>query len=283
MSKTLMKLGAAAIALALAAPVHAEGDMTADSVVATVNGTEITLGHVLSVRAGLPEQYQQLPADVLWDGILDQLIQQEALAQDDLASETRRVRVALENERRSLLAAEALGAIAENAVSEEAIRAAYQADYADSPQGMEFNASHILVDNEESALEILKSVKSGTDFAEAAREHSTGPSGPGGGALGWFGPGMMVEPFQKAVESLEPGDITGPVQTQFGWHVIKLNETRIPDVPPLDAVREEIMGKLQQGAVTTYLEDLVNGADVTRSSKDSIDLSILNKIELLEE
>lgn len=284
MTNMLTRLTAtAALALALAAPAHAQDEMTADTVVATVNGQDITLGHMLMVRATLPDQYQQLPDDVLWDGILDQLIQQEALSQDDGAEETRRVRIALDNERRSLLAAEVVAKIADEAVGDDAVQAAYDEQYANAEQGTEFNAAHILVETQEEAQSIAEEAKGGTDFAALAREKSTGPSGPNGGDLGWFSAGMMVEPFQAAVEALEAGQVSDPVQTQFGWHVIKLNETRAKAAPPLEQVRAEIESELQRQAVSDRIDALVAEAEVTRTDKADIDSAVLSNLDLLED
>lgn len=283
MSKTLRIVATAAVTLGLALPVFAADRLTADSVVATVNGTDITLGHMLSVRSGLPEQYQQLPDTVLWDGILDQLIQQEVLAQDELAQETRSVKVALDNERRSLLASEVISRVADMAVTKEDIEKAYQDTYLTGAKGQEYNASHILVETKDAAEAIALQLRGGAEFAEMAREKSTGPSGPNGGALGWFSAGMMVAPFQTAVESLKPGEVSGPVETQFGWHVIKLNETRIQEAPDLADVRGEIEVKLQQEAVEAKVDSLVSTAKVTRTNKADVDASVLSKIELLEE
>ena len=284
MTRILTKLTAsAALALVLAAPAMAQDEMTADTVVATVNGQEITLGHMLMIRATLPDQYQQLPNEVLWDGILDQLVQQEALSQDDSATETRRVRVAIDNERRALLAAEVVAKVADEAVTDEAVQAAYDEQYANADQGIEYSAAHILVETQEEAAAIAEEAKGGADFAALAREKSTGPSGPNGGDLGWFAAGMMVGEFQTAVEALEPGQVSDPVQTQFGWHVIKLNETRAKAAPPLDEVRAEIAGQLQQQAVTDYIDQLVAGAEVTRTDKADIDPSVLSNLDLLED
>lgn len=289
MSKSLMKLSAAAIALCVALPLQAQeesqGDtaLGVDSVVATVNGKEITVGHMLMIRAGLPEQYQQMPTDALWDGILNQIVQQEVLAQSDDAEETRRVRVALENEERSLLAGEAITKVAESAATDEAVQQAYQAQYIDADLGKEYNASHILVETEEEAQAIAADLEGGADFAETAKEKSTGPSGPNGGSLGWFSAGMMVEAFQEAVEALEVGGVSQPVQTQFGWHVISLNETRSKEAPELDDVRGEIVQKLQQEAVQAHIESLVEGADVSRQDAEAVDTSILSQIDLLEQ
>jgi peptidyl-prolyl cis-trans isomerase C len=282
MSKTLRIVAAATVTLGLALPVFAADRLTADSVIATVNGTDITLGHMLSVRAGLPEQYQQLPDSVLWDGILDQLIQQEVLAQDGLAMETRSVKVALENERRSLLASEVISRVADMAVTKEDIEKAYQDTYLTGASEQEYNASHILVETKDEAEAIALQLRGGAEFAEMAREKSTGPSGPNGGALGWFSAGMMVAPFQTAVESLKPGEVSGPVETQFGWHVIKLNETRIQEAPDLAEVRDQIEVQLQQEAVEAKVDSLVSSAKIDRTNKADVDTSVLSKIELLE-
>ena len=275
---------AAAVAVTLALPAVAQDDApTADTVVATVGGTDITLGHMLMVRAGLPEQYQQLPPDVLWTGILDQLVQQEALSQSDDATETKRVTIALENERRALLASEAVAAAASQDLSDAAIQEAYDAKYANAEMGKEFDASHILVETEEEAQAVVAELEGGADFAAVAKEKSTGPSGPNGGSLGWFGAGMMVAPFQEAVEGMEVGTISAPVQTQFGWHVIKLNDTRTAEAPPLDEVREELTAELRDARLKEYIDGLVAEADVSRTEPGSIDASVLNQLDLLEE
>jgi len=140
-----------------------------------------------------------------------------------------------------------------------------------------------VVETEEEAQSLVEELNGGADFAELAKEHSTGPSGPNGGELGWFGPGMMVEPFEKAVEQLEAGEISEPVETQFGWHVVKLNETRSKSAPALDEVRDEIEQTLQQEAVKNYIDEKVAAADVTRKDSADVDTSVLSQVELLEE
>jgi peptidyl-prolyl cis-trans isomerase C len=283
MTNLITKLSAGAVALMLALPVQAQDTLTADSVVATVNGTEITLGHMLMVRASLPEQYQQLPDDVLWDGIMDQIVQQTVLSQQDSGEETRRVKLALENERRALMAAQVIEGIVDDAVTDAAVQEAYEQTYLQADQAEEFNASHILVTTEEEAAAIVEELNGGADFAEVARAKSTGPSGPNGGQLGWFGAGMMVPEFQAAVEALEVGAISGPVQTQFGWHVIILNEKRAKEAPSLDAVRAEIEAQLSQLAVSQKIDELTNAAAVTRTAKEEVDTSVLSNIGLLED
>ncbi len=281
MSKRLTLLAGAALALSLSTPVHAQ-DATADTVVATVNGVEITLGHMILVRAGLPEQYNQLPNEVLFDGILNQLVQQQVLSAEGPEETPRRVQLALDNELRTLMAAEAIDDKLGTDLTDEAIQEAYDAQYAENGGGTEWNASHILVATEEEAQALIEELNGGADFAELARENSTGPSGPNGGQLGWFGEGMMVPPFQEAVAALEAGTISGPVQTQFGWHVIRLNETRVAEAPALEEVREQIEQELSTSLVDAYVNDLTEAAEIDRSGAEDIDPALLGQIELLQ-
>lgn len=283
MTNLRTKLSASAFALMLALPVQAQETLNADSVVATVNGTDITLGHMLMVRSSLPQQYQELPDEVLWDGILDQIVQQTVLSQQDTDEENRRIQLALENERRALLAAQVIEGLVAEGVSDEAIQQAYEEQYAESDSGVEFNASHILVETEEEAATIVEQLNDGADFAEVASEKSTGPSGPNGGELGWFGAGMMVPEFEAAVQDMEVGEISEPVQTQFGWHVITLNETRDKAAPALEEVREEIETELSQDVVASKIQELTSNADVTRTAKEEVDTSVLSNLDLLEE
>lgn len=273
--------GAAALALVLAAPAGS-AEVTADTVVATVNGTQITIGHMIAVRETLPPDYLALPDDVLFNGILDQMIQQVALSQEAEGSITRRDELLLENERRAYLAGAALDEVAGGAVSEDALKAAYDERFADAEPQKEFNAAHILVETEEAAQELKDKIDAGADFTELAREASTGPSGPNGGELGWFGLGMMVKPFEDAVLALEPGQVSGPVQTQFGWHVVKLNETRLAETPTLDEVRDELGAELRQKAVEAKLAAVTEAADVTRSA-EGIDPTVIKDSALLGE
>ncbi|WP_138935768.1 peptidylprolyl isomerase [Roseovarius arcticus] len=270
-----------------ASPLLAEGETgdapNADTVVATVAGTDITLGHMLTLRAGLPEQFAQVPADVLYPGILDQLIQQTLLADAHDGDLSRRAALSLENERRALIAAEEMADIAETAVTDEAVQTYFDENFLNGEAVTEYNAAHILVETEEEAAALVEELKGGADFGALAEEHSTGPSGPSGGQLGWFSDGMMVEPFQVAVEGMEPGSVSDPVQTQFGWHVIKLEETRAKDAPKLEDVRAEIEDALRQQAITQAITKLQGENDVDRTAGDAMDPEVLNQIDLLDE
>ncbi|MCZ4365473.1 peptidylprolyl isomerase [Sulfitobacter dubius] len=281
MQKPLTFLSSLALAAAVALPVAAQDEPGVDTVVATVNDTEITLGHMLVARASLPQQYQQLPDDVLFKGILDQLVQQTALADSFTGELPPRVTLSIENETRSLTAGEAIEGVMAEDVSDEELQAAYDAQYKDVEPEQEFNASHILVETKEEADAIKAELDEGADFAEVAKEKSTGPSGPGGGSLGWFGPGMMVPAFEEAVAGMEAGSVSDPVETQFGWHVIKLNETRTGEAPALEDVREELETQVRQTKVQEAIESLTEAAEVDRSAAEGIDPTVLKNIEWL--
>ncbi|NRB03915.1 MAG: peptidylprolyl isomerase [Rhodobacteraceae bacterium] len=272
-------ISALVVSVGISLPAQAQD---ASTVVATVDGVEITLGHMIVARATLPQQYQQLPDDVLFDGILQQLIQQAALAADFKGDLPPRVTLSIENETRSLIAGESIEMIMAGAVTDDAVNALYQSEYVDAEQAVEYNASHILVETEEQALAIAAEVRGGADFAETAKEKSTGPSGPGGGSLGWFGKGAMVAPFENAVVSMEVGAVSDPVQTQFGWHVIKLNETRTTPVPDLEEVRGEIEAQVQQQAAEAAMAALVEAADVDQSGAEGIDPLVLRNLSLVD-
>ena len=205
MPKGLTFLPSLALAAFLSLPVAVSAAPDADTVVARVNDQELTLGHMIIARATLPQQYQQLPAEVLYNAILDQLIQQSALEQSRTTGVPRHIELSLENERRSLLAAEVIEQIMGGAAGESDVQTAYDAKYADGFGADEYQAAHILVETEDEAKAIKVALDGGADFAATAKEKSTGPSGPGGGDLGWFGTGSMVPEFETAVVSLQPG------------------------------------------------------------------------------
>ncbi|MGB3409426.1 MAG: peptidylprolyl isomerase [Jannaschia sp.] len=269
----------AAMALAVAAPVQAQD---ASTVLATVNGTDITLGHLIAMRARLPEQYQQLPDNVLYDGMLEQLIQQQVLAEAARTDMLRADELGLENETRAFLAGRLIDRAATQPLSDDDLQAAYDSQYGAAEPEVEYNASHILVETVEEARALRQQLEDGADFAELAREHSTGPSGPNGGLLGWFGAGMMVPEFEAAVTALEAGEISDPVQTQFGWHIVTLNETRQKDAPPLDEVRAELEQVLRTAAVDAEVERLTAEATVERSDA-SPDPALIRNTDLLSE
>lgn len=282
MRKPLTFLASAAMVATMSMPLAAQDETAVDTVVATVGDVDITVGHMIAAQATLPEQYRELPTEVLFKGILDQLVQQTALQQSFDGDLPPRVDIQLENERRSLVAGEAINVIMSGDVDETDLEAAYQAEYADAEQGEEYNASHILVETQEEADAIKAELDEGADFEAVAREKSTGPTGPGGGSLGWFAQGTMVPEFETAVVEMEPGTVSDPVQTQFGWHVIKLNEKRLLEAPALEDVRDELELQLRQTRVQEEIERVTAEADVDRSGADAVDPEIIKQLDLLD-
>ena len=266
----------AATAIALAAgAAFAEGE-TLETVVATINGEEVTMADVLAFKRQVGDRAQGIPDDQLFDIILNQMVQQRALAAT-LSEEPAWVAPTLRLQKDAILAAEAIERLSAEPVSEEEVLAAYEAEFGGSGGAPEFDASHILVDTEEEAQALIVELEAGADFAELAIEHSTGPSGPRGGALGWFGEGMMVPSFEAAVKELEVGAFTTvPVQTQFGFHVVKLNETRTTEAPALEDVRADIEGQLRSSALEAKVIELTNATEL--APVEGIDTSALTTL-----
>lgn len=248
-----------------------EKSYDAETVLAEVNGTSITLGNVIAMRMRLPEQYQNLPDEVLYGGILDQLIDQVVLsdyvkAQDGF--DARAVDLVIENERRGILSSSLVEEYMAEPLAEGALQEAYDAQIGAAPAEEEINASHILVKTEEEAKALVEALTGGADFAELAKENSTGPSGPNGGQLGWFGKGQMVPAFEAAALALEVGTVSAPVETQFGWHVIMLNEKREKPKPPMEAVEKQLLEQLQQQALEAKLQVIRDKATISRVDVD---------------
>jgi peptidyl-prolyl cis-trans isomerase C len=262
-------LSGAAFAQTAEPPAAAAYD--AGTVLATVNGTDITLGHLILMLARLPQQIQGAPDEQLFPGLVEQLVDQTLLAEKasaDGAEDPLEVRLLLENERRAALAMTSIRKGVEGPVEEAELQAAYDAAFADFEPETEYKASHILVETEERAAELMAEIEGGADFAETARTSSVGPSAPSGGDLGWFGPGQMVPAFDEAVQAMQPGTVAGPVETQFGWHLIQLAETRMSEAPTLDAIRAELEDQVRQQRLRDELAALRAEAEIVMPEVD---------------
>lgn len=159
----------------------------------------------------------------------------------------------------------------EHPLSDAELQAEYDRQVANLPP--EYKARHILVDDQAKAEALIAKLKGGADFAKLAKDNSKDGSAKQGGDLGWFSPQSMVKPFAEATAALKPGTYTEtPVQTQFGWHVILLEETRKPAVPPLDEVKDRLRGMAQSRQVQTYMEELrkTAGLDADKAYNDLV-------------
>ena len=167
-------------------------------------------------------------------------------------------------------------------VSDEELQAEFDSQFASAVPVKEYNASHILVETQADADAVIAALAEGADFAQVAQERSIGPSGPNGGYLGWFTAGMMVPSFEEAVFALDVGEVSSPVETQFGWHVIVLNDAREQVPPTLDDVRAELEEGLRRARVEAMLQDLTAAATIARP-EIQIDPSVIRDLDLLAE
>lgn len=255
---------------------------TADTVLATVNGVNITLGEVIVTRDGLPDQYKGMPDDQLFKGILDQLIQQEALKQSLGDKLSKKQTIGLAELSRNYLANEALLAGIKEATSDAAIQKAYDDKYKDMAPELEYHAAHILVDSEDKAKELLKEIEGGKAFADVAKANSKDGSAANGGDLGWFGKGAMVKPFEDAVLAAPVGKVVGPVKTDFGWHLILVSETRNKQAPKLEEVHDQLAAELQKRAIDAFIKTTTDAAKIDRPDISGIDPAVIKDTALLD-
>jgi len=256
----------------------------ADTVVATVNGETITLGQLIAMRQGLDAQTTQgLPDTALWDLMLDQMIRQTAVAQAAGKELSKRDQAGLEIERRAYLAGSVLEKVAAAEPTEEELKAAYDQVFgSETAPKVEYNAAHILVKTKEEAEAIQKQLQEGGDFGAIAAEKSTDPgSAPNKGDLGWFQPEQMVAPFSDVVKTLKKDEVSAPVETQFGWHVIKLIDQREVQPPKLEEVKDQLAVQIRRDKVQAEIEKRVADAKVEKTEGLSPDL--LGKTDLLGE
>jgi peptidyl-prolyl cis-trans isomerase C len=154
-------------------------------------------------------------------------------------------------------------------VTEAAIRAKYDQEYANKPGEEEVHADHILVDNEAQAKSIIEQLDKGADFAALAKQYSKDPAAQNGGDLGWFKKGDMVPEFADAAFALKPGQWTQtPVKTQFGWHVIKVEGTRQAPPPSFDEAKDQIRQQLIQAGVRKAVDQAHQGLSIQKFNMD---------------
>lgn len=250
------------------------GQPTLDQVVATVGGTPVTIADLMEIHQELPDQFRQMPFEMLYPNLLENAIDSmlliaaarsaglaedpEVVARVDAYEERVMQQVYLDHELDAQL-------------TDEVLQARYDAEIASAPDQFEVRASHILVETEEEAQEIIGLLDEGGDFATLANERSTGPSGPDGGDLGYFGAGptRMVPEFEEAAFALEVGAYTStPVQTQFGWHVILVTDRRAVEKPTFEQVREQLQGQMAEQVINDTLADLREGVEIETFNLD---------------
>jgi peptidyl-prolyl cis-trans isomerase C len=276
-----MKFGkfavAVAVSLAVGLPAGAQDktqdtSVSADPVVATVNGAKIRQSDVAAARAQLPEQYRNLPMDQLFAPLVNQLVRSKLMAAKARAdkldeSADYKKRMALIQDR--LLEEALLDKVISARVTDEALQAKYKESVAKFPSKEEVRARHILVKTEDEAKTLVKELDGGADFAKLAADKSIGPSKSRGGDLDYFGRGQMVPPFEKAAFALGKGEYTKtPVQSPFGWHVILVEDKRQSKPPSFEESRAQLGQELSQEIAADLVKDLMESAKIERFEAD---------------
>ncbi len=233
--------------------------------VATVNGEIITE----SERDTQSEQFKARGQDATDEQVLDELVSLELMRQEAIKQGLDKS-PAMAAEMKIMYARILANALLTDFTSkidtsDEALKAEYEKQIA-LANAQEFNASHILLDTEEKANEVIAELDTGADFAETAKKYSTGPSGPNGGDLGWFDSGSMVPEFSVAVAEMEAGKhSTAPVKTQFGFHIIKLIDKRSKEPQSFESVKEQIGNMVMRTKVEEFVKSLHDAAEIEKN------------------
>jgi peptidyl-prolyl cis-trans isomerase C len=248
-------------------PAAGEAAAAKSATIATVNGQKISQELFDVFAQAVMGGSQEPPTDEQKGQMVDQLINMTLAAQagekEDLAKDPK-VKARLDLIRTQVLAEAASEKyISSHPVSESELKAEYDTQVAAMPK--EYKARHILVDTKEKADEIIVKLEAGGDFAKLAAADSKDSSGKNGGDLGWFSPQTMVKPFADAVAALQVGQYTKqPVQSEFGWHVILLEDVRSPEVPAFDQVKAQVEMFSQRKKLQAYIDELRKNAQIQK-------------------
>ncbi len=252
-------------------------------VIATIDGKPVTEADLALAQASVDQQYAQLPPDqrraAAFMAIMEiRLLADKAVAEglDKDADFQRRMAFLQERALHSELIDKDVGA----KITDEEVRARYDKQMAETPPVNEVKARHILVKTKEEAEAIIKELDGGADFQKLANEHTTDPSGKtSGGDLGYFAPGQMVPEFETAAFALELGKYTtAPVQSQFGWHIILVEDKRAQQPPAFDAVKDQIRNMVFREKYFAMVGDLRKAAKV-----DVTDPELKKAVDAMEE
>ena len=260
--------------------IYSQGSLSADTPFVEVNGKVIKFGSAIIAFSKIQQSNINFDQKTIFSQIVQQLVNEELLSQK-IEKENQLTLLALEHEKRSAKAAQMVSKILKNFPSDELVSSAYQSLTDQLKGSLEYNASHILVNEEDQAKNILKDLNEGKDFDDLAKKYSVGPTAKNGGKLNWFDLSTMVPEFSTALMVLSEGDISQPVKTKFGWHVIKLNETREKKIPSLEKLRPELVQNLRQKKINDYLNSLSENSEIKFLGKN-INPNEITNLQLLE-
>ena len=237
-----------------------------DTVVAELNGETITLGDMTEFQKTVPTA-AEMEIKTILPQLLNFYIDQRLVitaARGRGLEDDPKVKEQLERLENELVRQAYLRDEISDRVTPEAIELSYNKTMEAVVQEPEVKARHILVETEDEAEALLRDIADGAEFADLAMERSTGPSGPQGGDLGWFVAGTMVPEFTQAAFALQPGEMSpSPVKTDFGWHVIKVEDRRLKPVPTLAEMSDQIRDGLTDDAVESLMTELRGRATIS--------------------
>ncbi len=240
---------------------YAEEKAVTDIVVATVNGDKILKSTLDGYLALLKKSGKDDKDAAINDLVATEIALQEA-KKTDILERPENLKAISDFKRNLLLKTWTKEKVDSFEIPESDLKAAYE-ERVTKLASKEFNARHILVKTEDEAKKIIQDIDGGADFAKLAKEKSTGPSGSNGGSLGWFKAQTMVPAFANAVKAMEKGDVSkDPVKTQFGYHVIKLEDSRDAKLPTLESLKPQLQRVISQKKMLAYMEDLKKTADI---------------------
>jgi peptidyl-prolyl cis-trans isomerase C len=237
-----------------------------NTVVARVNGVELSLADVEAAQKGLPPQAQKMPLAEIYPMLLARMIDGMLIAdaaRKEHLDQSPEVQRRLKLFKNRLIQEAYLEQLLKSAETEDALKAGYQKFIQQKPAQEEVHARHILVKTEAEANSIIDQLNKGADFATLAKKYSTDPGAASGGDLGYFTRDDMVPAFAAAAFALKPGQYTKtPVKTEFGWHVILLVDRRVKQPPSFDEAREQVGRMLARNIVAAKVKELRSKAKI---------------------
>jgi peptidyl-prolyl cis-trans isomerase C len=235
-------------------------------VIATVNGEKIYRSELEEAYSQLPPQAQQMGMKTVYPLLLERMVNERligAAASKAIPADDPEVEKQMADLRKRVVMQVYVQRQIDEKLTDDYLKQRYDEWKKANPAQPEVHARHILVDSEEKAKEVLAELEKGKDFAEAAKEHSTGPSGPNGGDLGYFTHDQMVKPFADAAFAMKPGEVSSaPVKTDFGWHIIKVEDRREKAQPSFDEMRDQLSKEATQDIAADMMAGLRDGAEI---------------------
>ena len=223
----------------------------------------------------MPKEIQSQPFLNYYEELLVRVIDIRLIAQEAKKinlTDDASVKAAIEFVTEKILMQAYLAKYVQENITEESLKISYENYIADVTSREEIKASHILLDTEEEALLIIKQLNNDENFEELAKIKSKGPSGPSGGDLGWFGRGQMVPAFENEAFNLTLGEISQkPVQTQFGWHVIKVLEKRIPEAPSFESIKVNLIQDNERRLISKRIQELRKVASIKKMTSTELE------------